>query len=337
MNQSFDLVSVVVIGRNEGVRLERCLTSVGKMDCEGFQTEVIYVDSGSTDNSVDLANKLGVTTIALTSLHPTAALGRNVGWRLAKGKFVLFLDGDTVLEPDFVAQSLRDFQDNTAVVWGHRRELYPGRSVYQSVLDLDWVYAAGKSSFCGGDALFRRDVLERMGGFDINLIAGEEPELCRRILEVGYVIEHVDRAMTGHDLGMTRFGQYWRRAMRSGHAYAEVSDRFATSSNPFWIRESRSNRFRAWVLAVTTVSANVATLLLASAWPLAVWSAMLCMLVARTAWKARWKTKNWNLLLLYGCHSHIQHIPMYLGQLEYRLNRQRGRRSGLFEYKEKES
>ncbi len=337
MSDLLKLVSVVVIGKNEGTRLERCLISIHKMHCEGFRTEIIYVDSGSTDHSIELADSLGATTVALTSEHPTAALGRNVGWHLAQGDLVLFLDGDTVLDPNFVAHSLADLDENIAIVWGHRRELYPWRSVYQRVLDLDWIYPTGKSAFCGGDALFRRDVLERTHGFDINLIAGEEPELCRRILELGYVIEHTDRPMTGHDLGITRFGQYWCRATRAGHAYAEVSERFATTANPLWLRESRGNCFRVWMLACTAASASVAAFLLASAWPFAMWSAVICILVARTAWKARWKTKDWSLLLLYGGHSHFQHIPMYFGQLRYRFSRQWGRRSGSFEYKEKQS
>ena len=334
MTESLNLVSVVVIGKNEGMRLERCLKSVRRMSCKGFRTEVIYVDSGSIDNSIELANRLGATTIALNSLHPTAALGRNVGWRLAQGNFILFLDGDTVLDPHFVAESLPDFTEKTAVVWGHRRELFPSASVYQRVLDLDWVYKAGESAFCGGDALFLRKVLERTDGFDVNLIAGEEPELCQRILELGYVIQHVDRAMTGHDLGMMRFGQYWRRATRAGHAYAEVSDRFATSAKAFWTQESRSNYFRASVLVLSAVSASVATLLLARLWPFAFWSTTFCMLAGQTAWKARWKSSDWTVLLLYGFHSHLQHIPICLGQLRYRLNRQQGRQASLFEYKE---
>ncbi len=334
MNSSLKLISVIVIGRNEGSRLERCLTSVVGMNREEFEIEVIYVDSGSTDNSLEVARRLGARTVALTVAHPTAALGRNAGWRLAQGSFVLFLDGDTVLHPQFVVQSLPDLKGSIAVVWGHRRELYPGASVYQRVLDLDWMYAPGKSAFCGGDALFRRDVLERTNGFDVNLIAGEEPELCQRILELDYLIEHVDRSMTGHDLGITRFGQYWRRATRAGHAYAEVSHRFAGSSNPFWKRESRSNRLRALILVVTAIFAGIASLLLASLWPVAMWSISLCIFVARTAWKARWKTGKWDQLVLYGFHSHLQHIPIYLGQLQYQFNRQRGRRTGLFEYKE---
>ena len=334
MSKFSQIISVVVIGRNEAARLERCLASVTSMDCQDFETEVIYVDSGSTDDSVALAERAGAKTVVLTVAHPTAALGRNAGWRLAKGSYVLFLDGDTVLDPRFVVQSLPDFGRNTAAVWGHRRELYPNASLYQRVLDLDWIYAAGESEFCGGDVLFRREVLERVKGFDANLIAGEEPELCRRVLEIGYVIQHVDRAMTGHDLSITRFGQYWRRAKRAGHAYAEVSERFAESSNPFWLRESRGNRSRALLLVLTAVLACVSAIVLGSFWPLTLWIASLCIVVVRTASKARWKTKSWNLLLIYAIHSQLQHIPIYVGQLQYQLKRRSGRRTGSFEYKE---
>ncbi len=333
MSQSLELISVVVIGRNEEARLERCLLSVARMHREGFAVEVIYVDSGSTDNSLEVARRLGAKTVALLEEHPTAALGRNAGWHLAQGKFVLFLDGDTVLDAEFVLRSLADFKLNTAVVWGHRRELHPRASVYQRVLDLDWVYPAGESAFCGGDALFRHDVLERTSGFDPYLIAGEEPELCRRLLELGYIVQHVDRAMTGHDLGIMRLGQYWRRAMRAGHAYAEVSERYAISANPLWKRESRDNHLRALTLVLIAVLAAVATVLLERFWPLAAWIAGLCMLAIRTAWKSRWKTRNWYSLLLYGFHSHGQQIPIYLGQMRYRWNRKRGRRTDLFEYK----
>lgn len=48
------MISVIVIGRNEGARLERCLTSVEKALWQ-MPHEIIYVDSGSTDNSLDIA------------------------------------------------------------------------------------------------------------------------------------------------------------------------------------------------------------------------------------------------------------------------------------------
>jgi len=328
------MLSVVVIGRNEGERLRACLESVCAMRRGAWAMELIYVDSGSTDRSVALAESLGAKTIALRPQHPTAALGRNAGWRAACGDVILFLDGDTVLAPGFVVQALPEFADaSVACVWGHRREIYPKRSVYNRVMDLDWVYAPGFTQFCGGDALWRRAVLEQVGGFDERLIAGEEPELCRRTIAAGYKVLHLDSAMTGHDLAMTRFSQYWRRCSRAGHAYAEIALRFAGSAEPFWSDEVRRNGWRALMLCVIVLGGLVASAVTRSAWPLMLMVAVFVALIMRSAWKARWKSNDVLTLLLYGLHSHLQQVPIFVGQVQFRMNRYRGQRAALVEYK----
>jgi glycosyltransferase involved in cell wall biosynthesis len=338
------LVSVVVIGRNEGARLERCLASVAEMVRDEFETEVIYVDSGSTDGSVHLAQRMGAHTIALTAERPTAGMGRNAGWKAARGEVVLFLDGDTVLSKRFVVDSLAEFgslqasncvfwDGSVAVVWGHRREMFPRSSIYNEVMDLDWVYAPGCTEFCGGDALFRRDVLEATGGFDETLIAGEEPELCRRILELGVQILHVDRAMTKHDLAIKRFDQYWQRAMRAGHAYAEVSERFRGTESPFWEEDARRNRTRAMALMGVVLTGVIASVAMLRAWPMLLVAGLFLLVVVRTAWKARWKTHDAISLGMYGVHSHLQQVPIFVGQMQYRWNRRRGVKAALVEYK----
>jgi hypothetical protein len=333
-------LSVVVIWRNEGARLERCLESVlamrrGAWGVEHFDVELIYVDSGSSDGSVALAEKLGATTIALKPQRPTAALGRNTGWCAATGEMILFLDGDTVVDRSFASEAMREFtHPAVACVWGHRREMFPRATVYNRVLDLDWMYAPGPAAFCGGDALFRRSALQEVNGFDETLIAGEEPEMCRRMIAAGHRIVHVDLAMTQHDLAMKSFGQYWARATRAGHAYAEVSARFAQSGDPFWSAEARRNQTQVIALGVLMIAGTTASLWMHLLWPAVVAIAMLCALVLRTAWKTRWKSANVTTLLLYGVHSHLQQVPIYVGQLRYAWNNRRGRRMGIVEYKQ---
>ncbi len=329
------LLSVVVIGRNEGERLRRCLQSVNAMTRCGFETEIIYVDSGSIDGSLALAESLGARTIALKPERPSAALGRNAGWRAARGSMVLFLDGDTVLHPAFAADSLPEFSTaEVAVGWGHRREIHPEQSIYNRTLDLDWVYLPGPTMYCGGDALFRRSVLTETGGFDETLIAGEEPELCRRIAALGFTILHVDRPMTGHDLAITRWRQYWKRSTRAGHAFAEVSERFRSAQQPFWSDESRRNRNRALVLLALCLLGLAGSILLTSPWPIVLLVIFLLALAVRSAWKARWKSKDIVALMLYGIHSHLQQVPIYWGQLQYKWNRRKGKRAMLLEYKQ---
>lgn len=328
-------VSVVVIGRNEGARLQRCFESILAMDHSGIGVQIIYVDSASTDCSVTLARAYGAEVVEVRPLRPTAALGRNAGWRHATGSLVLFLDGDTVLHPRFVIDSLAEFDNpRTAIVWGHRREVSPQDSLFNRVLDLDWIYPPGISEFCGGDALVRRSVLEEVSGFDEALIAGEEPEMCRRVRARGYQIVHVDRPMTGHDLAITSWKQYWKRATRAGYAYAEVSSRFRNTGSPLWEEDARRNRSRAIALLLIAAITLFASLLWRNLWPVAGGVSVFALLSLRTAWKMRWKSRNWITLLLYGMHSHVQQAPIFLGQRQYAADLNSGRRRGLIEYKD---
>lgn len=327
-------LAVVVIGRNEGQRLTRCLDSIAAMDATGLALDVIYVDSDSSDDSVRLARERGARVIELHPTHPTAALGRNSGWRDTGAAFVLFLDGDTILAPDFVQRALPSFAEpRIACVWGHRREVSPPRSVYTRVLDLDWIYPPGIVPFCGGDAIFRRSALFAARGYDETLIAGEEPELCRRLQILGYRILHIDAPMTLHDLAIDRFSQYWKRAERAGHAYAEVAARFAKTNQPFWSDEVRRNRRNAALLAALPLGAVLLCCLLRSAWPAVAAVALLLLLVLRSAWKARWRSSELGMLLLYGVHSHLQQLPIAAGQWRYRVSRRRGDKLKLVEYK----
>jgi glycosyltransferase involved in cell wall biosynthesis len=326
------MLSIVIIGRNEGERLASCLQSVESMRAEA---EIIYVDSASADGSSQVASDFGTQVIVLHGGIQTAARARNAGWQRALAPYVLFLDGDTILNEDFPAAALQvlESEPSTAAVWGHRRELHPEHSLYNRVLDLDWIYPAGITDYCGGDVMMRRSALAEIEGYDPGLIAGEEPELCRRLRARGYRIVHIDFPMTRHDLNMMRFSQYWRRAVRAGHAYAEISDRFRGSADPMWLQESYRNLLSGgfwigWLLVAITVGA------LGSLWIIP-WLALLPLLSARSGWKARCKAPGQTmLLLLYGLHSHLQQIPILIGQLKYFLGRHSAGQRKQIEYKQ---
>jgi cellulose synthase/poly-beta-1,6-N-acetylglucosamine synthase-like glycosyltransferase len=324
-------LSIVIIGRNEGERLERCILTAQAI--EGWTpSEILYVDSGSTDGSLDLAARLGATVLPLSPGTFTAARARNLGWRQATGELILFLDGDTILNADFPVAALAELQKSAtnAAAWGHRREICPCLSIYVRVLDLDWVYAPGETQFFGGDVLVRRAALESVDGFDESLIAGEEPEMCRRMRNLGWRIQHIDQPMTLHDLAITRFPQYWRRSQRAGYAFAAVSARFHATPDPFWSEDARRNRLRGLFWLLTPVLALALSLVLATPWPLAAWVLLLFAVAIRTALQNQWKGAPWTTLLLYGFHSHLQQIPIFFGQLQFSLNRNQA----LMEYKD---
>lgn len=323
-------VGVVVIGRNEGERLRACLASVLSMDHGNL--DVVYVDSASTDGSVELARSLGVRTVSLSG-PTTAARGRNAGWRSTDAPSILFLDGDTVLDPGFVSRNLPRFSDPMlAGVAGDRRETRTDASIYNAIFDLDWNAPAGEALFFGGDALVRRAALEAVGGYNEALIAGEEPDMCRRMRGLGYHILHVTEPMTGHDLAMQHFGQYWRRSVRTGHAYAEVSGKYSSTDDPLWLRESRANVARGLFWTAGPLTSLGFSALWRSWVPVALFGAAAGALIARTALRRRELRPR--LRLAYALHSHLQQIPIFAGQLSYWSRRPGGRGArGLIEYK----
>lgn len=327
-------ISVVVIGKNEGPRLQRCFDSLQAVRSQF--AEIIYVDSASKDSSCLIARKFGAQVIVLHSAHPNAARARNVGWQAAKHKFVLFLDGDTILQAGFMAQALAALNDpQVAVVWGHRRELAPQQSLYMRVLDLDWIYRPGVTQFCGGDALVRRSMLQACGGFDASLIAGEEPELCQRIRANGAQILHIDAAMTLHDLAIYSFAAYCRRAFRAGHAYAEVAQRCQHTAEKFWQREARRNLWQALFILLALTSLLLLAVFLPNAALLlgALYGVLAGVALSRCMRRNQYKSSDFFTLFCYALHSHFQQLPICCGQAYFHLNRWRARNSGGIHYK----
>jgi glycosyltransferase involved in cell wall biosynthesis len=333
VNNDSPALSIVVIGRNEGQRLARCLESIRAI--RGFaKLQLIYADSASTDGSPEVAAQFGAEVIVVHRERPTAAIGRNAGWRRATQECVLFLDGDTILNPDFprAAYSAMAADEKVCAVWGHRREVHPDKSIYNRVLDLDWVYAPGIVEACGGDVLMRRSALIKAGGYDEQLIAGEEPELCRRLRAKGHFILHIDHPMTLHDLHITRWSQYWKHARRAGYAYAEISDRFQSSADPLWRAAARRSLALGCFWSLSLAAAFVASLCFSYIFFI-IWACFFALLSARSAWKARWKERSLATLLLYGMHSHVQQLPISIGQMQYFFDKRGGKRRDLIEYK----
>ncbi len=100
-------LSIVIIGRNEGERLTRCLQSVDLAHGVDDSAELIYVDSASTDESPEIAGNFGAQVIVLHGGLQTAARARNAGWERASAPYILFLDGDTILNPHFIKTALK--------------------------------------------------------------------------------------------------------------------------------------------------------------------------------------------------------------------------------------
>ena len=324
-------IGAVVIGRNEGERLLRCLDSVLPA-----VSAAVYVDSGSTDGSREAARARGAGVVELDPTRPfTAARARNEGARALVGaapdtEAVLFVDGDCELDPDFVAaaRARLEGRDDLAVVCGRRRERFPEASVFNLLCDVEWDTPVGEAEACGGDALVRRVAFEEVGGFRDGMIAGEEPELCVRLRLAGWRIERIAAEMTLHDAALTRPSQWWQRMRRAGHAYAEgfaLHGRGPTRHNA---RAVRSIGFWGAALPAVAIAAapgsGGASLLLLLGWP------VLAARVYRTSRRAGLgpRAAAW-----YGASCALGKLPQALGAVRYAASRALRRETRIIEYK----
>ena len=320
-------LGIVAIGRNEGERLRACLASLPT----GAAT--VYVDSGSSDGSVAAARSAGAEVVELAPGTPfTAALARNAGMaRLADAEFVQMVDGDCALAAgwlDAACAALRD-DPKLAVVFGRRRERFPERSVYNRLCDDEWNVPVGPARACGGDALFRAGALRAAGGYAEGMIAGEEPDLCLRLREAGWRIARIDAEMTAHDAAMTRFGQWWRRSVRAGHAYAELAWRNRGHGDPAWTRALVSSI--GWGAGLPLVLVLLWAMggkgPSSAGWLVLVYPAQL----ARLAWKGR--RQGWRFALQKAGFLLVSRFSQTVGAASFVWRRVTGAKPKLIEYK----
>ncbi|MCC7070417.1 MAG: glycosyltransferase [Deltaproteobacteria bacterium] len=322
------VVGAVIIGRNEGLRLQRCFDTLP----QGLR-RVVYVDSGSTDDSVAQARRRGVEVVALDMSIPfTAARARNEGFRLLRAlvpdlDFVQFVDGDCELLPGWIdaAAAALHREPSIALVTGRLHERNRDASVYNRLCDMEWDGPIGDLELCGGICMMRVGPLVASGGFNEILMAGEEPELCVRLRRAGHRIVRIAVDMALHDAAMTQARQWWKRAMRDGYSTAEL----AGMHPEVW--RTKSLRMVAWGLGLPMTAAVSAPptgglgLTVLGAYP-ALW--------LRIVLRRQSEGRPLGEAALYATHIVAGKVPQALGVLKYHWGQLRGRRWTVGEYRQ---
>lgn len=319
-------IAAVAIGRNEGERLRRCLTSL-----VGQAERVVYVDSGSTDDSVQMARDMGVQVVELdTSVPFTAARARNAGFAALKPDlpdYVQFVDGDCGVQAGWLAAAAEelDARPELGLVTGWRSEIYPERSIYNAIADFEWHRPAGEIAACGGDMMVRADAFDAIGGFNPVVIAAEDDEFCARMRKSGKTLWRLPQQMTVHDANMTTFGEWWRRAVRSGHGFAQVG---ALHPEHFV-----AERKRVWIFGALIPALALLGIVTGAFWVLLLVALAYGVSYLRTVsglqreGLSRAQAKRLSTLLS------LSKIPNFIGMLTYYKRRLTGAEMRLIEYK----
>jgi GT2 family glycosyltransferase len=319
----------VAIGRNEGERLSRCLSSLS-----AIAATVVYVDSGSNDGSAQLARDKGhVEVIELDrSLPFTAARARNAGFKRLRElvpnvAYVQFLDGDCELREAWAEQAISflDTHSDVGAVLGRLRERHPERSIYNWICDREWDGPEGEVRACGGIAMVRAKAFAAVGGYREDIIASEDTELCVRLRALGWRIWRLDSEMAFHDAAMLRFGQWWRRALRGGYGFAQGAYLHGAPPERHWVWESR----RAWLWGVWLPIACLIAGLFFYPWGWTLWL-IYPLQVLRQMLRNRGSLRDRAILALFQI---LARFPEGCGQVKFARDRLLGRQARLIEYK----
>jgi glycosyltransferase involved in cell wall biosynthesis len=323
-----DEIATVVIGRNEGNRLLKCLSSIDpQVSC------LVYVDSGSTDGSVQAAERLGAHVVSLDLARPfTAARARNEGLAVVKAlspeiPFIQFIDGDCELVDGWLetAAKLLHQRIDVGAVCGRRRERFPEQSIYNWLCDREWDGPVGDVRAFGGDVMIRANALEAVGGYRADVIAAEDDELSVRLRAAGWRICRLQSEMTLHDASMKHFGQWWRRALRCGYAFAHCAHLHGAPPERYFVWESR--RARLWGLWLPLGCLAVSLILYP--WGLAAWLIFPLQVLRQTVRN----TGTLSQRIAIAFFQVVARFPEALGQIKFTRDRFLSRPAQLIEYK----
>ena len=202
------MLSVVIIGRNEAEHLERLGKSVAALQAScDFPVESIYIDSASTDGSLEIAQRqFDRTELLIDSKHLCASAGRYAGTCEARYPWILYLDGDMEICPEFfpVIQGIADLDPRYVGVIGlyvHRFD--NGRSAIQTFRRP--VGEGNHAMHFGGAVLLKKEAVLRAGNWDPALYGKEEIELYARLGNGKQVVNFVNVPMVYH------YSEYYTR------------------------------------------------------------------------------------------------------------------------------
>ena len=312
-------ISIIVIGRDEGERAERAVRSAFRALAElepaaRDASEVIFVDSGSIDDSPELAARAGAEVVRIPRDGASAARARNAGLRVARGRWVHFVDGDMEVCEGWLPIALESAENEQLdAVAGRIVEREEGATIWTRMFGHDWSASGARGADIGGAGLWKRATLCALGGYDESLIVGEDPDLCRRALAAGYRTAARDEDMVIHELGLEGPLGWYRRAVAVGRSAAWTA---LNHGDPrlVWQRFGQPLVFAALAVALVAVF---------GAQGLAVIGAGAAALITRRAWIDRSRGLSTLDAFAHGAHVYAVKVPQLVGGVQTLLSRMR--------------
>lgn len=210
-------ISIIVPALNAEKYMNRCLESLVSLDYPKDRYEIIIVDNGSSDGTVGIVKKYGVQIF--TKDHCTISALRNYGASCAKGEILAFIDADCVAPKNWLKNAASMLEESGRGAVGCWYALPKDPAFAEKIWDVQMGWrrdVAGPADWVpSGDLIVKREVFEKVRGFNEALITAEDVDICERIQREGMdVFSHPVLAVQhlGNPKSVKEFfmKEYWR-------------------------------------------------------------------------------------------------------------------------------
>ncbi|MBS0621673.1 MAG: glycosyltransferase [Verrucomicrobia bacterium] len=296
-------IDCVVIGKNCASALEQTFASIKSASYGRGEIKLTYVDRGSTDGSEEIARQAGVSVIPLKS---TSSLfeARQAGFAAGTSPLVQFIDGGSVIAPDWFAIATKRLHSDTAVCFGKRKERE--ESIWARIVEIDQNSPPGDQTQFGLEALLRRDAFERCDTYT--------QVLSQQVQAQGKRIVALDVPMLTCDSQMRGWEDWWLYCFEQGEGLAAAEGSFANLMR----QECFQRGGGALVLALLGILFSIGSL-----WWLLLVMAAVYMLIHPRALKVEVFKRDRQLSLhqaaLYAWHRSFAVVPEFFGSLRFLL------------------
>ena len=211
------MISFVIIGRNEAKNLERCIDSIHEtisFNCLN-EYEIIYVDSKSTDKSIEIAGKFkGIKILKITG-YCNAAIGRNIGAFEAKGDILYFIDADMKICKEFVAEVLdAEKKLRFDIVSGIIRDVEDNEIKAQRYNENRNFSSKSSKVLDGGIFLIKKYIWDSVNGMNTKFINGEDGDLGLRLAKKGVHFTRINKTITLHyTINYLNISRIWKMVL----------------------------------------------------------------------------------------------------------------------------
>jgi glycosyltransferase involved in cell wall biosynthesis len=196
-------VSILITVKNEEKNIAELLKSIAELDYAG-DVETVIVDGGSTDKTLETISQYSF--IKLICSHCNISQGRNIGIKNSSGDILSFTDGDCTVHKDWIKNIVKNFDEKPDIgaVGGPYLSTDSHGLIAQYLATYIGAFFPTKSGFTSyqhigtGNASYRREVIEKVGGFDDRLDIGEDLDLNTRVSNLGYKLFFATDVVVNH-------------------------------------------------------------------------------------------------------------------------------------------